>query len=183
MEDLSLHLLDIAENSIDAGADRIEIRIEEDMVNDILLLKVRDNGRGMDAETMAKVADPFYTTRRVRRVGLGLPFLSQAAEECGGSFSIASETGKGTTVSASFKNSHIDRKPLGDIAATMTVLVAGNPRIDFFLEYAKDGFFYRFDTEEIRRDLGDVPINTPSVIEIIRRDISTGIKELLLKGI
>jgi hypothetical protein len=182
VEDLSLHLLDIAENSIDAGANRIEMRIEEDMVHDMLLLEVRDNGRGMDAETMAKVTDPFYTTRKVRRVGLGLPFLSQAAEECGGSFSIASERGKGTTISARFKNSHIDRKPLGDIAATMVVLVAGNPGIDFILEYEKDGFFYRFDTAEIRHDLGEVPINTPSVIEIIKHDISMGIKELSLKG-
>jgi anti-sigma regulatory factor (Ser/Thr protein kinase) len=183
LEDLSLHLLDIAENSIDAGANRIEMRIKEDMADDILLLEVRDNGRGMDAETMAKATDPFYTTRKVRRVGLGLPLLSQAAEECGGEFSIASEKGKGTTVRASFRNSHIDRKPLGDIAATMAVLVASNPGIDFILEYKRDSFLYRFDTSEIRHDLGEIPIDTPSVIEIIRRDISTGIKELPLKAV
>jgi anti-sigma regulatory factor (Ser/Thr protein kinase) len=178
VEDLSLHLLDIAENSIDAGATRIEMRIEEDMADDILLLEVRDNGKGMDAEAAAKATDPFFTTRKVRRVGLGLPLLSQASEECGGSFSIASEKGKGTTVSASFKRSHIDRKPLGDIEATIAVLVAGNPGIDFILEYKRDGLFYRFDTSEIRHDLGEIPIDTPSVIEIIKRDISTGIRDI-----
>jgi len=177
MEDLSLHLLDIAENSIDAGADRIEMRIEEDSVNDLLLLEVRDNGRGMDEETMAKVTDPFYTTKTVRRVGLGLPFLSQAAEECGGKFSITSERGRGTTISASFTHSHIDRKPLGDIAATMVVLVTGHPEIDFVFEYKREGSCYRFDTAEIRHELGEIPISTPAVLEIIKKDINRGMNK------
>jgi len=177
MEDLSLHLLDIAENSIDAGADRIEMRIEEDSVKDLLLLEVRDNGRGMDEETMVKVTDPFYTTKTVRRVGLGLPFLSQAAEECDGKFSITSERGRGTTISASFTRSHIDRKPLGDIAATMVVLVTGHPDIDFVLEYERDGICYRFDTAEIKHDLGEIPINTPVVLEIIKKDINRGMSK------
>ncbi len=175
MEDLSLHLLDIAENSIDAGADRIEMRIEEDSVKDLLLLEVRDNGRGMDEETMAKVTDPFFTTKTVRRVGLGLPFLSQAAEECGGKFSITSERGRGTTISASFTRSHIDRKPLGDIAATVVVLVTGHPKIDFLLEYKRDGLCYRFDTAELRHELGEIPMSTPAVLEIIKKDINRGV--------
>ena len=177
MEDLSLHLLDIAENSIDAGADRIEMRIEEDSVKDLLLLEVRDNGRGMDEETMVKVTDPFYTTKTVRRVGLGLPFLSQAAKECDGKFSITSERGRGTTISASFTRSHIDRKPLGDIAATMVVLVTGHPDIDFVLEYKRDGFCYRFDTAEIKHELGEIPISTPVVLEIIKKDINRGMSK------
>jgi anti-sigma regulatory factor (Ser/Thr protein kinase) len=177
MEDLSLHLLDIAENSIDAGADRIEMRIEEDSLRDLLLLEVRDNGRGMDEETMTKATDPFYTTKIVRRVGLGLPFLSQAAEECDGKFSITSERGRGTTISASFTHSHIDRKPLGDIAATVMVLVTGHPEIDFVLEYKRDGFCYRFDTAEIRHELGEIPISTPAVLEIIKKDINRGMSK------
>ncbi len=176
MEDLSLHILDIAENSVDAGADRIEIAVEEDTKDDLLLLEIKDNGRGMEEETMKAVTDPFFTTKTVRRVGLGLPFLKQAAGECEGSFSLTSEKGKGTTVSVSFKRSHIDRKPLGDVAASIMVLIAGNPEVDVLFTYKRDDHTYQLDTREIREELEEVPINSPEVLKLIREDIDRGLK-------
>jgi anti-sigma regulatory factor (Ser/Thr protein kinase) len=138
MEDLSLHILDIVENSVAAAADRIEILLVEDTRNDRLSLEIRDNGRGMDEETRNQALDPFYTTRTTRRVGLGLPLLSQAAREAGGTFELESEPGRGTLVKAVFQLSHPDRKPLGDLAATLETILSGRPDLDLHFEYKKD---------------------------------------------
>jgi anti-sigma regulatory factor (Ser/Thr protein kinase) len=138
MQDLSLHILDVVENSIAAGASRIEIRIVEETRKDRLTLEIVDNGRGMDAETRRKALDPFYTTRSTRRVGLGLPLLAQAARESGGILEIDSEPGRGTTVRAVFKLSHPDRKPLGDIPETLRTIVSGRPELDLHFEYRRD---------------------------------------------
>jgi len=175
MEDLSLHILDIAENSIDAGATRVEITVEEDTEKDMLSMEVRDNGQGMDETTLTMVADPFFTTKTVRRVGLGLPFLKQASEECEGRFSIVSEKGKGTAISVSFRRSHIDRKPMGDMGATIMVLIAGNPSIDFVFHYRKDDYHYRLETEPLKEELSGVPINSPEILTIIKEDINKGL--------
>jgi hypothetical protein len=150
MEDLSLHILDIAENSIGAKASRIEIIVVEETKNDLLTIEIKDNGRGIEGETMKRVLDPFFTTRLTRKVGLGLPLLSQAAKESGGQLELESKVGVGTEVKATFGYSHIDRKPLGDIGATLTTLIAGNPEVDFIYEHKKDGEEYRLDTREIR---------------------------------
>ena len=131
MEDLSLHILDIVENSIGAKASRVKIKVDEDTQKDLLMIEIEDNGRGMDGETVKKVLDPFFTTRTTRRVGLGLPLLDQATRESGGDIEIESKVGRGTRVRASFGYSHIDRKPMGDIGATLTILIAGNPEVDF----------------------------------------------------
>ncbi len=176
MEDLSLHILDIVENSIDAGADRVEILLEEDTAEDRLLLEIKDNGKGMDRVTAKKVTDPFFTTKTVRRIGLGLPFLKQAAHECEGTLTVTSEKGKGTTISAYFRRSHIDRKPLGDIGATIMVLIAGNPDIDFVISYRMDDYTYGLDTREIREELDGVPINSPEVLNVLRKDIEKGLR-------
>lgn len=176
MEDLSLHVLDIAENSLAAGADMIEILVEEDAARDLLTLQITDNGRGMDEETMKTATDPFFTTKAVRKVGLGLPFLKQAAEECEGGFSVVSGKGSGTTVSVTFRRSHIDRKPLGDMGATIMVLIAGNPETDILFTYRRNGYSYHLDTREIRGGLGEVPINSPKVLKLIRQDIDRGMR-------
>lgn len=176
VEDLSLHILDVAENSVDAGATTVEITVREDTVNDLLSMEIKDNGRGMDEEMIKTATDPFFTTKTVRKVGLGLPFLKQAAEECEGRFSIASEKERGTTVSVSFRRSHIDRKPLGDMGATVMVLIAGNPGIDILFTYKKDGYTYQLDTREIRGELAEIPINSPEVLKLIRDDIDEGLK-------
>lgn len=138
MEDLSLHILDIVENSIAASADRIRILIVEDTARDLLTLQIEDNGNGMDAETREKVLDPFFTTRTTRRIGLGLPLLAQAAREAAGTLELASEPQRGTTVKAVFQLSHPDRKPLGDIAETLRALVAGRPELDLQFEYQRN---------------------------------------------
>jgi signal transduction histidine kinase len=148
MEDLSLHILDIAENSISASAKRIEIRIDEDEANDLLTVEIRDDGKGMDEQAVQKVFDPFFTTRTTRRVGLGLPLLAQATRESDGKIELNSGPGDGTTVKATFRFGHPDRKPVGDIHQTLQTLVAGHPGIDFLYEHNKNGSVYRFDTRE-----------------------------------
>ena len=150
MEDLSLHILDIVENSIRAKASRIEIRVVEDTAKDLLTIEISDNGQGIDEETVKKVVEPFFTTRTTRRVGLGLPLLSQAARESGGDVEIESKVGRGTRVKATFGYSHIDRKPLGNMETTLTTLIVGNPEVDFIYEHKKDELEYRLDTKEIR---------------------------------
>jgi len=148
MEDLSLHILDIAENSISASAGRIEIRIDEDQANDLLTIEITDDGRGMDEETLKKALDPFFTTRTTRRVGLGLSLLAQAARQSDGRFDLSSAPDEGTTVKATFRLSHPDCKPMGDIGETIRTLVTAHPEIDFLYEHKKDNSTYRFDTRE-----------------------------------
>jgi signal transduction histidine kinase len=151
MEDLSLHILDIAENSISASAKRIEIRIDEDEAKDLLTIEIQDDGKGMDEQMLQKALDPFFTTRTTRRVGLGLSLLAQAARETDGNLVLDSRNGQGTTVKATFRFSHPDRKPMGDIDETIRTLVVGYPGIDFLYEHKKNDSIYRFDTRETDR--------------------------------
>jgi signal transduction histidine kinase len=152
MEDLSLHILDIAENSIAAMAKRIEIRIDEDQAKDLVTIEIKDDGNGMDEQTLKKVLDPFFTTRTTRRVGLGLSLLAQASRDSEGTFDLSSEPGEGTTVNATFRLSHPDCKPMGDIGQTIQVLVMSHPEIDFLYEHKNDNSTYHFDTREVRRE-------------------------------
>jgi len=149
MEDLSLHILDIAENSIMAAAGKIEIKIDEDDAADLLTLEISDNGRGMDEQTLKNALDPFFTTRTTRRVGLGLSLLAQAARESGGKMDVSSRPNEGTRVRATFRLSHPDCKPTGDIAETIQTLVLSHPEINFVLELKTNGSIYRFDSREI----------------------------------
>jgi len=171
MEDLSLHILDIAENSLAAKADKIEIRISEDEKKDLLSVEIRDNGMGMDKETVKKALDPFYTTRKVRRFGLGLSLLSEAAKAANGHLSIKSKKGEGTDIKADFQYSHIDRKPLGDIGQTIITLVIGNPDIDLIYVHKKNGHTYSLDTRKIKAQLKETPINSPDGIRMIKEDL------------
>ncbi len=139
MEDLSLHVLDIVENSVAASARTIEIRLVEDSASDRLSLEIRDDGKGMDETMRRKALDPFFTTRTTRHVGLGLPLLAQAAKDSGGDLELDSAPGRGTIVRASFQLSHPDRKPLGDLTATLGAIVAGRPDLELLFEYKKDG--------------------------------------------
>ena len=150
MEDLSLHILDIVENSIRAKASMVEIKVIEDIRKDLLTIEIKDNGQGIDEETIKKVIDPFFTTRTTRKVGLGLPLLSQAARESGGDVEIASKVGKGTKITATFGYSHIDRKPLGNMEITLITLIAGNPEVDFIYEHKSDELECHLDSKEIR---------------------------------
>ncbi len=172
MEDLSLHILDIAENSIRAGANKIQIKIIEDIKKNLLLIEIADNGRGMDEDAIKIAFDPFFTTKTTRRVGLGVPLLAQAARESNGNISIVSKKGTGTTITADFQHNHIDRKPLGDIEKTLIVLIASSPGVDFVFEHRRNEHTYRLDTAEIKRHLEGIPINSPKAIKFIKDGIS-----------
>ena len=171
MEDLSLHVLDIAENSIAAKADKIEIRILEDKKKDILSLEVIDNGIGMDKETLKKALDPFYTSKKVRRFGFGLSLLSEAAKAANGHFSITSRKGGGTKIRAEFQYSHIDRQPLGDIGQTLLTLIIGNPEIDLIFMYKRNAHTYSLDTRKIKTQLNGISINSLAGLKIIREEL------------
>ena len=153
MEDLSLHILDVVENSIEANASEIEIKIIEENSKDLLVIEIRDNGRGMNKETINKVLDPFYTTRTTRKVGLGLSLLAQAAKESNGDFKISSKPGLGTQVKASFQYSHIDCKPIGNISDTLVTLIISHPEIDFIYKYHNDNENYILDSNKIKKEI------------------------------
>lgn len=139
MEELALHILDVAENSIAAQARLVEVRVVEDAVADMMRIELVDDGNGMAAEALAEVTDPFFTTKRGRRTGLGVPLLAQAAREAGGGFEVESSPGEGTRMVARFRLSHPDRMPLGDLLETMAVLVCAHPEVDFVCEHIRDG--------------------------------------------
>lgn len=168
MTELSLNVLDIANNSIRAGADLIEIKIEIQRDQDTLEITIADNGCGMDEEQLKKVEDPFFTTRTTRKIGLGVPFFKMAALSTGGSFSIQSAKGTGTTVKAVFGLSHIDRMPLGDMNSTIHTLITLNSQIDFLYTYVYDGKEFALDTRQFREILNDVPLNSPEVSAYIK---------------
>ena len=168
MEDLSLHILDIAENSVSAGAKLILISIEENNSSNVLLLNIKDNGSGIDKEVVKKVLDPFYTTRTTRRVGLGLSLLKQAAEDTDGNMELTSELGLGTELTARFTLNHIDMKPLGDITQTLITLFALYGDRDFLYKHKKNNKEFYIDTRELKEQLGEIPINDQSVLETIR---------------
>ena len=178
MEDISLHILDIAENALKASATRIEISVIEDVRHDLLKIQILDNGSGMDEKMVQTVTDPFVTTRTERRVGLGLPLLAESARMAGGDIKIKSDPGKVTSIEADFVYSHIDRKPLGDMVRTMMVLIAGNSGVDFSYHHQKEERCYCLDTTELRETLEEIPINHPEVIKLIKKDLEEGLKEM-----
>ncbi|MGI6224887.1 MAG: ATP-binding protein [Peptococcales bacterium] len=179
MRDLSLHILDIVQNSVAANATKIEIWIKEDMANDLLEITIKDNGKGMSQDELTKVIDPFYTSRTTRKVGLGIPLFKANAELCDGKFQIDSRLGIGTEVFASFQHSHIDRVPLGDIIGTIISILAVNPETELLLKIDSDGHLFTFDTEEIKVTLEDVPINTPLVLDWIKLYLT---ENIVLRG-
>lgn len=168
MTEISLNILDVAQNSISAGADRIQISVKADSKQDLLGIVISDNGCGMTKEQLDAVEDPFFTTRTTRPVGLGIPFFKYAAESTGGEFKITSELGAGTTVTATFVLSHVDRMPLGDMTSTMHVLITANNSIDFLYSYEVDEKGFVLDTREFREILAGVPFNTPEVSDYIK---------------
>ncbi len=138
MEDISLHILDVAENALNAGASRIEVRIVEESQEDLMKIEIKDNGCGMDEQTVKQVLDPFYTTKAGKRVGLGLPLLAQAAKEAGGNMEIQSRPEKGTMICATFQLSHPDLKPIGDMLETLATLTCAHPEVEFIFEHRRN---------------------------------------------
>jgi len=178
MMELSLHILDITENAVRAKARHVLISISEDRINDRLTLEIHDDGTGMTTEDLKRVLDPFYTTKKVRRVGLGLPMLAQAAENAGGCFEIESEPGKGTVVTVAFQLTHMDRQPLGDMAGTLVTLITGNPEMHFVYRHHCNSRTYALDTDEIKKEIEDVPINHIEVLKWIRLNVEASLKKI-----
>lgn len=182
MQDISLHLLDIIENSVRAKAKNIVIEIVIEVLRNKLIISVKDDGLGMDETTLQKAQDPFYTTKveRVKKIGLGIPLFKQNAEMCNGRFSICSEPGKGTDLIAEFQFDHVDRLPLGNLEDTMLTLIVGHLEIDFHFSLIRkmisgDDLSYDLSTAVLKRELGDVPLSYPDVIRFIESDIKQGI--------
>ncbi len=178
MRELALHLLDIAENSISAKADTIRIHVEENHTTDRLRMSVEDNGKGMSAEMVARVTDPFVTSRTTRKVGLGIPLLKAAAEACQGWLTVQSTVGKGTCLTVEFQQSHIDRMPMGNLAGTILTLVVGSPEVNWIFTYTVDGKTFEFDDQPVKETLDGVPLSDPSILVFLRDTLETGIAEL-----
>jgi len=167
MKELALNILDLAQNSISANSSVIELEVIQDAVEDLLKITLADNGCGMTEEQVKSVTDPFYTTRTTRKVGLGVPFFKMAAEMAGGSFSIESELGVGTRLTATFILSNVDRMPIGDMEGVVRDLIYMNPNIDFTYKRCIDSKELFLDTRELKKILGDVPLNSPEVFDWI----------------
>ncbi|MBS3732045.1 MAG: ATP-binding protein [Desulfobacterales bacterium] len=167
MKELALHILDVAENGITAGADRICIIVEKDPAENRMTITIEDNGQGVPADVMKRITDPFYTTRTTRRVGLGLSLFENTARQCEGSMSVESEPGQGTRVTATFAYDHIDRPPLGDMSATLMTLIYGNPEGDIVYRYRSESEEIVIDTKAIRERFGNRPITDPDVFRCL----------------
>jgi hypothetical protein len=174
MHEISQHILDVLENSVEAGASTIDLSVVEDPQADLLLIEVTDNGKGMTRETAERVLDPFFTTRTTRHVGLGLPLLREAARRCGGDLTIRSAPGQGTSIRADFSLSHIDRAPLGDLASTLlAVLLSGRP-VDLRYTHRMGDREFGFDSAEVRRWLDGVPFGHTEVRRWLRETLEEG---------
>ena len=182
MQELSLNVLDVAENSVRADASLVEITVEEDTAAGWLTIVIRDNGKGMTPEQVQTVIDPFYTTRTTRKVGLGVPFFRMAAQLSGGDLTIQSRVGEGTAVTATFGLTSIDRMPLGDINGTIATLVQCNPGIDWLYTRRKDGREMVMDTRQFREILEDMPLDSPEVLGFLRDYLAENTAELLAPG-
>lgn len=181
MQELSMNVLDVAENSVAAGATLVAITLSIDTAAKRMTLTITDNGKGMPPEMAARVTDPFCTTRKTRKVGLGLPLLKMAAEMTGGALSIESTVGKGTCVTAWFTLGHIDLAPLGDMSATVAGLIQCSPDIDFVYTVQADDEQFAADTRELRAVLDGVPLSEPSVALWLREYLAENTEQLLQK--
>ncbi len=178
MLEISLHILDVINNSVKAGASLIGVTVNEDKKDNLLSVTIQDDGCGMDEEFLKDVTNPFRTTRTTRKVGMGLSLFKAAAEATDGSFSITSEKGKGTEVTATFVYNHIDRQPLGDMAQTIVTVLSGNPSIDFLYRHTVDGREFLLDTRQVRQILGEVELESPEIVLWLTEYIHEGIADI-----
>jgi hypothetical protein len=177
MRELSLHILDIAENAATAGATRVSIGVTESTAADRVTFTVEDNGRGLPEGKARRLEDPFITGRKTRRVGLGLSLLAAAARRCEGTLEVG-RPGSGTRVTAGFRRSHIDRAPLGDVAATLTTLFASYPAIDFDYEHRIDEKVFTLNTRDLREELAGLPLTDPAVMLHVTESLRRALREL-----
>ena len=178
MRELADNIMDIAQNSISAGASLTEVHIRVSHADDGITFTFKDDGCGMSEELVRAVIEPFTTTRKTRKVGLGLPLLKQTAEMTGGTMDIRSTVNVGTVVTATFGLGHIDRPPMGDVAGAWFSLVVMNPDTDFLFTYDYDGQVFTFDTREVRAAVAPIPLNQMEVSAWIKDCLTTEINEL-----
>lgn len=178
MKEIALHMLDIAQNSIRAGAGEIRISIDESLSSDTYTLTIGDNGKGMDAEAVRRTSDPWFTSRTTRKVGMGLPLLQMNASLSGGKMTVSSEPGMGTRVTAIFGHRHPDRPPAGDIGGTVTMLIMSNPAINFVYRHSYEGEEWSISTKEIKEELGSEALTDLSVARHLKQLITDNIAEL-----
>lgn len=177
MVDLAMHAMDIVQNSIRANATMIEILFSESNSADQLRFSVKDNGSGMEEKTVEKLANPFFTTRTTRKVGLGIPFLKMTSEQTGGNLSVESELGKGTKVEAIYKTDNPDCLPLGDLAGYLVLMLVANPDIHFRFRYAIDNSYFELDTEELKSE-GITELSNPEMAAAIKEYVNENLKRL-----
>ncbi len=174
MRELSLNILDIAENSLKANASLISIDVLAD--ESILTIKIEDNGCGMDGDFLSRVEDPFTTTRTTRKVGMGIPLMKMISEMSGGAFKVESEKGKGTVVTATFQVDHVDRPPLGDISQTIISLVGNLNDCDLIFNFNAFDTQFTLDTRDVRKELDGIPLDEPQILIFLRDLINENIK-------
>jgi hypothetical protein len=178
LRELALHIMDLIENGLNAGATLIELMVNEDRSANRLTITIRDNGHGITEKLVNEVMSPFFTTRTTRRVGLGLSLFREASRRCEGSFELKSEEGKGTEVSATFRRNHIDLAPLGDMGSTLSCLIMGNPGVDFLYLHRVDDRTFALDTRQVKVELEGVDINEPEVVQYIGALVNESLLEL-----
>ncbi|HPR33987.1 MAG TPA: sensor histidine kinase, partial [Prolixibacteraceae bacterium] len=164
------------QNSISAESSRIELIVNEDPRRDLLTITITDNGKGMDEETRKQAADPFYTSRTTRKVGMGISLFRQSAEQSGGELTLRSKPGEGTMLEASFGFSNIDRPVMGDIAGTLTLLIGANPTIRFIYIHKTPLSEFEFDTDEVKQELDGVPIQHPGILKALKELIEENLE-------
>lgn len=176
MNELSLHIYDIVQNSIRANAENVWIEVEENFVKNELMITIKDDGSGMSKEMVENVRNPFFTTRTTRKVGLGISLLEMNAEMCNGYLSLDSIEGVGTTLKVMFEHNHINRSPLGDMAGTIYLLSLGDVNINY--KHIIDGKTFNYDKAELLEILGDVPLTNLEVKVWIEDYIKLNLKSL-----
>lgn len=178
MKELSLHILDVIENGISAGADLITLSVDENRGENLLKIIIKDNGAGIPEEMRHRVMDPFFTTKTTRRVGLGLSLFKEACARCAGEFTVESQEGVGTEVYASFQLDHIDLAPMGDLAGSLISLIVGNQDVDFLYSHRVDKKEFLLDTRDIKAELDGVPLSNPGVYTYLSGFLKESLREL-----
>lgn len=178
MKELSLHIYDLMENSIAANASLIELTITDSLKDNAYSFVIKDNGKGMSPDFLAKVTDPWTTTRTTRKVGIGLPLIKMNTEAAGGGMDIESELGKGTTLKFWFQHDHIDRPPMGDLAGTVVMLCAQHEDIHYTYRHITDKGEYVFDTEDVKEALDGMSMNDINIIKYLKEMIQENLEEI-----
>ncbi|HBT47221.1 MAG TPA: ATP-binding protein [Peptococcaceae bacterium] len=178
MEELALHLLDLMENSLAAGACRLELKIREDIAANLMAIELVDDGRGMEEGEIKAALDPFFTTRTSRRVGLGLSLFRATARQCGGDLTLSSRPGAGTRVAVIMELNHVDRPPLGDMGATIAAALARELPLELYYRHERDGKVFEFSSTRLKEILGDIPFNLAPVLTWVRDFVNGGLQKL-----